>query len=65
MTDAPTRRGGWPGPRKPTLDVRFDPDLLARVTAYAERHGITKGEGVRRAVAVGMDRLEAEERKER
>jgi hypothetical protein len=53
------RRGGWPGPRKPSLDVRFDPDLLARITAYAERHGISRGEVVRRATTVGMDTMEA------
>lgn len=52
------RRGGWPGPRKPSLDVRFDPDLLARITTYADRYELTRGEVVRRATAIGMDRLE-------
>ena len=48
------RRGGWPGPRKVQVDVRFDPSQLAQVDAYAAQQGVKRGEAVRRLVDLGL-----------
>jgi metal-responsive CopG/Arc/MetJ family transcriptional regulator len=54
------RRGGWPGPRKIEVNVTMPPDQLARVEAYARRCGVKRSEAIRRCVAAGLHRLEAE-----
>lgn len=44
------------------FNVRFPANLLDRARAYGDRHGLKRGEVVRRAVGVGLDAMEAEER---
>jgi hypothetical protein len=36
----PTRRGGWPGPRKEFWGFKPTPEVVAAVARYMTRHGI-------------------------
>ncbi len=57
---AGTRRGGWPGPRKPNTNVRLDPALTRRLRQHAEATGRSVTGVVEAAVAEHLDRTERE-----
>jgi Fe-S-cluster formation regulator IscX/YfhJ len=40
---------------KERYQTRLDPDTAAAVDDYADRHGVTEAEAVRRLVAAGLD----------
>jgi hypothetical protein len=42
MTDRPTRRGGWPGPRKAPWTFKPDAAAETAVARYMEAHGIDR-----------------------
>ncbi len=45
-----------PTPRRAIVSLRLDPDTLARVTAHAAEHGVTRTAQVERYILDGMDR---------
>jgi metal-responsive CopG/Arc/MetJ family transcriptional regulator len=45
--------------RMPKPDVRFDPDLLRRVDAFAQTEGITRSRAVRELCGTGLDTVES------
>ena len=47
---------GTPTPKRTIVSLRLDPDTLARVTAQAAEHGVTRTAQVERYILDGMDR---------
>ena len=45
-----------PTPRRAIVSLRLDPDTLARVTAQATEHGVTRTAQIERYILDGMDR---------
>ena len=45
-----------PTPRRTIVSLRLDPDTLARVTAHAAGHGVTRTAQIERYILDGMDR---------
>ena len=45
-----------PTPRRAIVSLRLDPDTLARVTAQAANHGVTRTAQIERYILDGMDR---------
>ena len=45
-----------PTPRRAIVSLRLDPDTLARVTAQATDHGVTRTAQIERYILDGMDR---------
>jgi hypothetical protein len=54
-TVTPKRRGRPATGRDPTLTVRFPPELLARVEAWADEQGTDRSSAIRRLVHDALD----------
>jgi hypothetical protein len=42
VAEQPTRRGGWPGPRKAAWTFKPDPPAVDAVTRYMGAHGLSR-----------------------
>lgn len=45
-------------PEKVSFTIRYEPSMLARVDAYAERARVTRAEATRAVLAAGLDAVE-------
>lgn len=46
-------------PEKVSFTIRYEPALLARIDAYAERIAVTRAEATRAVLAAGIEALDA------